>query len=78
MIEGASDPLCPRCTARNVGRVGTGQYYCWDCFIEFSISHRGIRMYQVEADGELSRIDTPVAGVQCPSDMPSGWEGVVS
>lgn len=50
------DPLCPACTGRNVGRVGTGQYYCWDCYIEFSMGHKGVRMYRVEADGELSRI----------------------
>jgi ribosomal protein L37AE/L43A len=51
------DPFCPACQGRNVGRVGTGQYYCWDCFIEFSVSHKGIRMFRVEPDGELSRIE---------------------
>ncbi|HBQ95611.1 MAG: hypothetical protein M1294_09280 [Firmicutes bacterium] len=51
------DPLCPACGGRNVGRVGTGQYYCWECFIEFSLSPRGVRMFRVEADGELSRLD---------------------
>ncbi len=49
--------VCPRCGGRNVGKVGTGQFYCWECFIEFSLSHRGVRMYQVEIDGELSRIE---------------------
>lgn len=58
------DPLCPSCQGRNVGRVGTGQYYCWDCCIEFALSHKGVRMFRVEADGELSRID--------------GAEGVIS
>jgi ribosomal protein L37AE/L43A len=52
-----TDPLCPACQGRNVGRVGTGQYYCWECFIEFSLSSRGLRMFRVEADGELSRIE---------------------
>ncbi len=51
------DPLCPACGGRNVGRVGTVQYYCWDCFIEFALSPRGVRMFRVEADGELSRLD---------------------
>ena len=51
------DPLCPSCQGRNVGRVGTGQYYCWDCYIEFAFSHKGVRMFRVESDGELSRID---------------------
>lgn len=54
---------CPMCLGRNVGKVGTGQYYCWDCFIEFSLSHRGVRMYRVEADGELLRIEGETEGV---------------
>ncbi len=52
---------CPSCTSRNVGKVGTGQFYCWDCYIEFSMSYRGVRMYSVERDGELTRID-PLTG----------------
>lgn len=68
-MEGLGDPLCPHCSARNVGRVGTGQYYCWDCFIEFSINQRGIRMYRVEPDGELSRMEDASAG--------QGMEGVL-
>lgn len=60
------DPVCPACQGRNVGRVGTGQYYCWDCFIEFVMGAKGLRLYRVEPDGELSRID------------PEGLEGVMS
>lgn len=58
-----ADFNCPQCAGRNVGKVGTGQYYCWDCFIEFSKGQRGIKMYRVEADGELSRID-PDPGIE--------------
>ena len=59
---------CPSCQGRSVGKVGTGQYYCWDCFIEFAVSARGLRVYRVEVDGELSRLDnapdeTAAAGV---------------
>ncbi len=61
-----TDPFCPACQGRNVGRVGTGQYYCWECFIEFSLSSRGVRMFRVEPDGELSRIEE------------AGPEGVIS
>ncbi len=60
------DPLCPACQGKNVGRVGTGQYYCWECFIEFQMGHKGVRMYRVEPDGELSRIE------------PDGLKGVSS
>lgn len=58
------DPPCPQCTGKNVGRVGTGQYYCWDCFIEFSVTHHGVRMYRVEVDGELSRIEPDIGGME--------------
>lgn len=56
------DTRCPACKGKNVGKVGTGQYYCWDCFIEFSVSARGIRMYEVSADGELARLAGGGAG----------------
>jgi ribosomal protein L37AE/L43A len=58
------DPRCPICQGHNVGKVATGQFYCWDCFIEFSVGARGVRLYRVEPDGELSRIEggsTPYA-----------------
>lgn len=48
---------CPNCQGRNVGKVAMGQFYCWDCFIEFAVSARGTRLYRVEPDGELSRMD---------------------
>lgn len=57
------DPMCPLCQGRNVGKVGTGQFYCWECFIEFQMSHRGVRMYRVESDGELSKIE-PETGLE--------------
>lgn len=54
------DLLCPGCHGKNVGKVGTGQFYCWDCFIEFQVSSRGTRLFRVESDGELSRIEQSV------------------
>ena len=47
------------CTGRNVGKVGTGQFYCWDCYIEFALSAGGLKLYRVESDGELSRVEGP-------------------
>ncbi|NIK15532.1 hypothetical protein BDD39_002042 [Saccharococcus thermophilus] len=33
------------------------QYYCWDCFIELSVSKGIIHTHQVEEDGTLSSLD---------------------
>lgn len=51
------EPPCPQCGGRNVGKVGTGQFFCRECYIEFAVNQRGVRMYRVELDGELSRIE---------------------
>ncbi len=47
---------CPGCQGKNVGKVGTGQFYCWDCCIEYTVSGRGCRLYEVLQDGELARL----------------------
>lgn len=45
--------VCPVCGGRATGRVGSGQYYCWDCCVEFSAGRRGPQVYRVEEDGTL-------------------------
>jgi len=47
---------CPLCGGREVGRVGTTQFYCWDCCIEFAMSRRGPRLFRLEPDGTLVTI----------------------
>jgi hypothetical protein len=42
---------CPKCKSRATGRIGQGQYYCWDCSIEFEPTDKGIRMYRLEPNG---------------------------
>jgi len=44
---------CPHCKCRDIGKIGTQQYYCWGCFVEFSISGVEVKMFQVEEDGSL-------------------------
>ena len=44
---------CPACGTRTVGRVGSGQYFCWDCCVEFSMGRNGFQIYRVEEDGTL-------------------------
>lgn len=45
---------CPNCNCRDIGKIGTNQYYCWECFVEFNIDGEEVRLYQVEEDGSLS------------------------
>ncbi|BBW95481.1 MULTISPECIES: hypothetical protein [Geobacillus] len=49
--------ICPNCKRKNLGKIGVNQYYCWDCFIELSVSKGVIHVHQVEEDGTLSSLD---------------------
>ncbi|MDF2501722.1 MAG: hypothetical protein K0Q77_2436, partial [Anaerosporomusa subterranea] len=33
--------VCPVCGRKAVGKVASGQFYCWDCCVEFSVSDKG-------------------------------------
>lgn len=46
--------ICPLCNSRAIGKVGNNQFYCWDCFIEFSVNNAEITIYEVEDDGSLT------------------------
>lgn len=48
-----SDLRCPYCGSRGVGRVGTAQYFCSDCCIEFAFTNSGTRLYWLDDEGEL-------------------------
>lgn len=49
---------CPICNSIDIGKVGTDQYYCWHCLIEFSVSkNKEISIYYVEDDGSLVNLD---------------------
>lgn len=49
---------CPNCQSKDIGKIGVNQYYCWNCFIELSISSNNIiHTHQVEEDGSLSSLD---------------------
>ncbi len=37
-----------------MGKVGTGQYYCWDCFIEFNLPNKGgPHLFRIDPEGTL-------------------------
>ena len=48
---------CPNCKEKNIGKIGNHQYYCWNCFIEFSTIGGVIDVNQVELDGSLSSLN---------------------
>lgn len=48
---------CPNCQSKDLGKIGLNQYYCWNCFIELTISDQIIQTHQVEEDGTLSSLD---------------------
>lgn len=48
---------CPNCQSKDIGKIGINQYYCWNCFIELSLSQGMISTHQVEEDGSLSSLD---------------------
>lgn len=44
---------CPVCGGKSVGKVGVGQYYCWNCYLEYQIHGDSTKVYTVEEDGSL-------------------------
>ncbi|HEU4962792.1 MAG TPA: hypothetical protein VFV52_02895 [Bacilli bacterium] len=45
---------CPKCNCRDIGKIGSSQYYCWGCFVEFSLTaDQQLKMFDVEEDGSL-------------------------
>ncbi|MFC4102126.1 hypothetical protein [Paenibacillus xanthanilyticus] len=49
---------CINCNSIDIGRIGTRQYYCWNCCIEMTIEEDGrMDVFQVEKDGSLSSLN---------------------
>lgn len=48
---------CPNCSSKDIGKIGSQQYYCWNCFVEMSVSGNELTVHQVEADGSLSSLN---------------------
>lgn len=48
---------CPNCRSKDIGKIGTQQYYCWNCFIEITMLGNEWNLHQVEVDGSLSSLD---------------------
>ncbi|MGF7185379.1 hypothetical protein GGQ84_001466 [Desulfitispora alkaliphila] len=48
---------CPVCDSRATGKVGSNQYYCWDCYYEFYKRGDKVKVFQVDEDGTLLDIN---------------------
>lgn len=44
---------CPECRGHRVGRIGTRQYFCSDCCLEFVMRNDGVDLFEVDEDGNL-------------------------
>lgn len=44
---------CPLCSSIDIGKVGTGQYYCWNCLVEFCMRGKEYTAYYVDEEGTL-------------------------
>lgn len=44
---------CPNCGSRVVGKIGNRQFYCWNCYVEFTQRSNGYAVYEVDAEGVL-------------------------
>ncbi|PKM76053.1 MAG: hypothetical protein CVU90_14480 [Firmicutes bacterium HGW-Firmicutes-15] len=48
---------CPVCRGLQVGKVGSDQFYCWNCFLEFNYARGRLNLYEVGEDGSLISMD---------------------
>ncbi|HWP98426.1 MAG TPA: hypothetical protein VN426_16410 [Syntrophomonadaceae bacterium] len=48
---------CPVCGSAQVGRVGSDQFYCWNCFVEFNFNKGRVNLYEVAEDGSLQAME---------------------
>lgn len=61
---------CPNCSSKDIGKIGSHQFYCWGCFIELTVNGEKMSVYQVEEDGTLSSLDDLFFGDELPQDFP--------
>lgn len=48
---------CPNCNDKNLGKIGNHVYYCWNCYIELTVSGNQLSLNQIEEDGSLTSLD---------------------
>lgn len=48
---------CPICHGNTIGKIGNNQYYCWDCYVEFSSTGNQIEVFDIGEDGSLVAVN---------------------
>jgi len=48
---------CPVCGQKLVGRLGTNQFFCWNCFVEFHRFRESFRVYAIDQEGGLKALE---------------------
>ncbi len=48
---------CPLCGGKAIGKIGSEQYYCWDCCVEYHLTKEGIHVYDLDEDGVLTSLE---------------------
>jgi hypothetical protein len=66
---------CPLCGSIDTGKVGTGQYYCWRCLVEFNMTGpHGYTAYYVDEEGSLVALDAADAAESPEISVEDGVE----
>ncbi|CAH0119064.1 MULTISPECIES: hypothetical protein [unclassified Paenibacillus] len=60
---------CPNCNSKDIGKIGSHQFYCWGCFIELTVNGEKMSVFQVEEDGTLSSLDDLFFSEELPQDV---------
>ena len=45
---------CPVCNGREIGKIGTSQYFCWNCLVEFNDQEQ---VFEISEDGSLVNLN---------------------
>ncbi|MEL7566403.1 MAG: hypothetical protein AAGU27_16180 [Dehalobacterium sp.] len=45
---------CPVCNGREIGKIGTNQYFCWNCLVEFNDQEE---VFEITEDGSLMNLN---------------------
>lgn len=48
---------CINCKSKNLGKIASDRYYCWNCFIELEKKDDVFHIHELDLDGSLLSLD---------------------